>query len=80
MAQPKTILIIDDDDDLRTALAEQLALGDEFRVVEAAAGAQGVEAARTARRTSSCSTSTCPTSTVAKSRDACGRRASAPRS
>ena len=49
MAQPKTILIVDDDDDLRGALAEQLALGDEFRVVEAAAGGQGVEAARTAK-------------------------------
>ena len=49
MAQPKTILIVDDDDDLRGALAEQLAMGDEFRVVEAAAGMAGVEAARTAK-------------------------------
>ena len=49
MAQPRTILIVDDDDDLRGALAEQLAMGEEFRVVEAAAGAQGVEAARTAK-------------------------------
>jgi DNA-binding response OmpR family regulator len=46
MAQPKTILIVDDDADLRGALAEQLALNDEFRVVEAGTGAQGVTAAR----------------------------------
>ena len=49
MAQPKTILIVDDDADLRGALAEQLALNDEFRVVEAETGAGGVEAARTAQ-------------------------------
>ena len=49
MAQLKTILIVDDDADLRGALAEQLALNDEFRVVEAGTGAQGVEAARTAQ-------------------------------
>ena len=49
MAQPKTILIVDDDADLRGALAEQLAFGEEFRVVEAGAGAQGVEAARSAK-------------------------------
>ena len=49
MAQPKTILIVDDDADLRGALAEQLALNEEFRVVEAGTGAQGVEAARTAK-------------------------------
>ena len=49
MAQPKTILIVDDDTELRGALAEQLALDDEFRVVEAGMGAEGVEAARTAK-------------------------------
>jgi DNA-binding response OmpR family regulator len=49
MAQPKTILIVDDDADLRGALAEQLALNEEFRVVEAGTGAQGVETARTAK-------------------------------
>jgi len=35
MAQRKTLLLIDDDDDLRGALAEQLALHEEFAVVEA---------------------------------------------
>jgi DNA-binding response OmpR family regulator len=49
MAQPKTILIVDDDADLREALGEQLALGDEFKVVEAGTGSEGVEAARRAK-------------------------------
>ncbi len=46
MAQSKTILVIDDDDDLRSALAEQIALEDEFQVIEAATGVAGVEAAK----------------------------------
>jgi len=46
MAQSKTILVIDDDDDLRSALAEQIALEDDFQVVEAATGEAGVEAAK----------------------------------
>jgi DNA-binding response OmpR family regulator len=45
MAQIKTILVIDDDDDLRSALAEQLALEDDLTVVEAATGLEGVAAA-----------------------------------
>src|SRR5688572_1365273 len=49
MAQPKTILIVDDDNDLREALAEQLTMNDEFKVVEAGTGSDGVEAARTAK-------------------------------
>jgi DNA-binding response OmpR family regulator len=49
MAQPKTILIVDDDVDLREALAEQLALDGEFRVVQAGAGAEGVDAAHSAK-------------------------------
>lgn len=46
MAQSKTILIVDDDQDLREALAEQLALGGEFQIVQAGAGAQGVTLAQ----------------------------------
>ena len=38
MAQSKNILLVDDDDDLREALAEQLILLDEFEVAEAANG------------------------------------------
>ena len=49
MAQKKTLLIIDDDADLRGAVAEQLQLHEEFAAVEAATGAEGVRAAQEAR-------------------------------
>ena len=42
MAQATSILIVDDDNDLREALAEQLALNGEFAVVQAATGLDGV--------------------------------------
>ena len=42
MAQRKTILIVDDDADLRSALAEQLELHEEFEAAEAATAADGV--------------------------------------
>jgi DNA-binding response OmpR family regulator len=45
MAQPKTILIIDDDDDLRELLREQLEIQSEFVALEAATGETGVAAA-----------------------------------
>ena len=45
MAQQKTILIVDDDEDLRGALAEQIGSEDEFRTVEAATARAGVAAA-----------------------------------
>jgi DNA-binding response OmpR family regulator len=44
-ANRKTILIIDDDDDLRSALAEQIEMEDEFNAIEAATGEAGVAAA-----------------------------------
>lgn len=47
MAQLKTILVVDDDDELRGALAEQIAMEADFLVLEAATGMEGVEAART---------------------------------
>jgi DNA-binding response OmpR family regulator len=49
MAQAKTVLIVDDDAELRSALAEQLAAGDEFRVVEADTAESGAAAARTSQ-------------------------------
>jgi len=45
MAIQKTILIIDDDDDLRSALAEQIDLEDDLSAAEAATGGAGIEAA-----------------------------------
>jgi DNA-binding response OmpR family regulator len=42
----RTILIVDDDDDLRETLMEQLALYEEFNVLEASNAANGVQAAR----------------------------------
>ncbi|HEX6859458.1 MAG TPA: response regulator transcription factor [Caulobacteraceae bacterium] len=49
MAQRKTILIVDDDPELRGALAEQLQLHEEFSAVEAENAAEGVRMARDAR-------------------------------
>ncbi|MGV9008102.1 response regulator transcription factor [Brevundimonas sp.] len=49
MAAPKTILIIDDDDDLREALAEQLALHEAFRPIQAANATDGVRMGREVR-------------------------------
>ncbi|MEM9783582.1 MAG: response regulator transcription factor [Pseudomonadota bacterium] len=47
MAVQRKILIVDDDDDLREALAEQLMMVDEFDVYEASTGAQGIDRAKT---------------------------------
>jgi DNA-binding response OmpR family regulator len=49
MPQHKTILIIDDDSDLRGALAEQLGLHEEFRTEEGASGGDAVRLGREAR-------------------------------
>ena len=49
MAQQKTILIIDDDNDLRGALMEQLELHQEFRAVEAINATEGLKLAREVR-------------------------------
>jgi DNA-binding response OmpR family regulator len=49
MAQRKTILIIDDEADLRGELAEQLHLNNEFSAVEAATGEDGVHQAVAAK-------------------------------
>jgi DNA-binding response OmpR family regulator len=49
MPQKKTLLIIDDDNDLRGALAEQLQLHEEFCAVEADTAGAGVQLAKEAR-------------------------------
>jgi DNA-binding response OmpR family regulator len=46
MATVKKILLVDDDNDLREALAEQLGVHEEFQVVSADTAAGGVSAAR----------------------------------
>jgi DNA-binding response OmpR family regulator len=42
----RSILIVDDDDDLRSTLVEQLSLYEEFRVLQEATAAKGVQTAR----------------------------------
>ena len=42
----RTILIVDDDDDLRATLVEQLSLYEEFDVLQEATAGKGVAAAR----------------------------------
>jgi len=43
MASPNTILLVDDDDDLRAALKDQFALyEDEFRIIEEACSGRGM--------------------------------------
>ena len=42
----RTILIVDDDDDLRSVLTEQLALYEEFQIIEERTAAKGIQTAR----------------------------------
>lgn len=46
MGTGRRILIVDDDEDLRTSLKDQLALHDEFEAVTAATAAKGIDAAK----------------------------------
>jgi len=46
MPSSRKILIVDDDNDLRTALVEQIALHDEFEAVAVDSGTKGVQAAK----------------------------------
>ena len=43
MAQVKKILLVDDDDDLREALSEQLVMTEDFDVFEAGNGQSAIE-------------------------------------
>src|ERR1700729_1677239 len=47
MPNTRTILIVDDDTELREALTEQLSLHEEFEAVAAENGSKGVQAAKT---------------------------------
>ena len=46
MAQLRKILLVDDDDDLREALSEQLVMTEDFDVFEAATGAEAIARSR----------------------------------
>ncbi|MEL6225683.1 MAG: response regulator transcription factor [Pseudomonadota bacterium] len=46
MSTARKILLVDDDDELREPLREQLGMHDEFSVVAAATAAEGIDAAR----------------------------------
>ena len=46
MANPRKILIVDDDPDLRGTLAEQLTLHEEFQAHAVETGAQAIDAAK----------------------------------
>ena len=65
MAGLKKILLVDDEEDLREALAEQLVATDDFDVTEAGSGAEAVEATKNAPKRTitmrSCWMSACPT-------------------
>ncbi len=45
MAQRKTLLVVDDNEELRGAIAEQLQLSEDFSAIEAATAGEGVKAA-----------------------------------
>src|SRR5215218_1954084 len=49
MPPQKTVLIIDDDEDLRSALAEQIDLEEDLRAIEARTGQAGIDAAKASR-------------------------------
>ena len=49
MPNSKTILIVDDDTELREALVEQLSLHDEFAAIAADTGSKGVQEAKTGK-------------------------------
>jgi DNA-binding response OmpR family regulator len=48
MAQLRKILLVDDDEDLREALSEQLVMTEDFDVFEAGTGVEGMEKAKAA--------------------------------
>lgn len=47
MSTARKILIVEDDDDLRESLMDQLALHDEFEITDASTATAGIEAAKT---------------------------------
>ena len=66
MSTARRILIVDDDEDLRLSLQDQLALHDEFDVTTAGTASKGSNARAPSTTISCCSTSACPTWTGAR--------------
>ena len=67
MSSARRILLVDDDEDLRESLKDQLALHDEFEIVTAgSASARASRSPRAIISTSSCWTWGCRTWTAAK--------------
>ncbi len=66
MSTARKVLLVDDDDDLRTSLKDQLVLHDEFEVSEAGTASKGIEAARRAASILLSSMSVSQTWTVAR--------------
>jgi ActR/RegA family two-component response regulator len=54
MSTARKLLIIDDDEDLREQLSDQLALHEEFQSVTAGTAAEGMSRAKSARRANCC--------------------------
>ena len=49
MSTARTVLLVDDDEELRESLRDQLALHDDFEIMTAATAAQGIEVAKKER-------------------------------
>ena len=66
MSTARHILVVDDDEDLRDSLAEQLALHEEFETEIAGSAREAMDKLKASASTSSCLISVCPTWTGAR--------------
>jgi Response regulators consisting of a CheY-like receiver domain and a winged-helix DNA-binding domain len=80
MPNTRTILIVDDDAELRDALVEQLSLHEEFHAVAVDTGTKGVQSAKTGQIDLVIMDVNCPTLMGAKRYAFCARTASSRRS
>ncbi len=75
MATLKRILLVDDDDDLREALSEQLVMTEDFDVFEAGDGAGGMERVKEGHYDLVSLTWVCPTPTGVNCANGCANMA-----
>ena len=80
MPNSRKILIVDDDNELRNALVEQLALHDEFEAVAVDSGTKGVQEAKTGQVDLVIMDVACRTSMAARRCAFCAKTASRRRS